>query len=77
MEIRCKSSGSQHAEKTRRTRVIHVDYMWKLGVKVVEVDTWERMCNPRGLDAEIRRKNSGSQHMEKTSKACVIHMELG
>ena len=42
MEIRRKSSGSRHVEKTRRTRVIHVEYMWKLGVKVVEVDTRKR-----------------------------------
>ena len=39
MEIGRKSSGSGsgHVEKTRRTRVIHVDYMWKVGVKVVEI----------------------------------------
>ena len=37
MEIGHKSSGSGHVGKTRRTRVIHVDYMWKVGVKVVEI----------------------------------------
>ena len=37
-----KSTEIGYVEKTRRTRVIHVDYMWKLGVKVAEVDTWKR-----------------------------------
>ena len=42
VEIRCKSSGSQHAEKTHRTRVIHVDYMWKLGVSSGYVEKTRR-----------------------------------
>ena len=40
VEITRKYSGSLHVEKTRRTRVIHVDKMQKLGVK--EGDTWKR-----------------------------------